>query len=47
MCNASPQAVRVWDVATGRLRHSLTGHTGKVVGVACRCALPQTLVPQT
>lgn len=28
----------MWDVATGRLRHSLTGHTGKVVGVACRCA---------
>lgn len=32
----SLQAVRVWDVATGRLRHSLTGHSGKVVGVACR-----------
>jgi autophagy-related protein 16 len=37
------QAVRVWDVATGRLRLSLTGHTGKVTGVGCSPADPQVV----
>lgn len=30
----------MWDIATARLRHSLTGHTGKVVAVACSPADP-------
>ncbi|EFN53087.1 hypothetical protein CHLNCDRAFT_26186, partial [Chlorella variabilis] len=29
------KAVRVWDVTTGRLRMSLTGHNGKVTGLSC------------
>lgn len=24
------QAIRMWDLASGRVRHTLTGHTGKV-----------------
>ena len=25
------QALRMWDIASGRVRHTLTGHTGKVL----------------
>jgi WD40 repeat protein len=38
------QAVRVWDVHTGRLRMSLTGHSGKVTGVDCSPADAQVAV---
>jgi autophagy-related protein 16 len=37
------QAVRAWDVATGRQRMSLTGHSGKVTGLACSPADPLAL----
>ena len=25
------QALRMWDISSGRVRHTLTGHTGKVL----------------
>ena len=25
------QALRMWDIDSGRVRHTLTGHTGKVL----------------
>ena len=25
------QALRMWDITSGRVRHTLTGHTGKVL----------------
>lgn len=37
------KAVRAWDVATGRLRLSLTGHSGKVTGVDCSPADPNVV----
>lgn len=40
----SRKAVRVWDVATGRLRLSLTGHADKVMGLDCSPASPATVV---
>ena len=37
------QALRMWDIDSGRVRHTLTGHTGKVL-LACQplhaCFLP-------
>jgi len=27
------QALRMWDIASGRVRHTLTGHTGKVLSI--------------
>ena len=40
----SRKAVRVWDVPTGRLRLSLTGHADKVMGLDCSPASPATVV---
>lgn len=40
----SRQAVRVWDLASARLKLSLTGHVGKVTSVDCSAADPQTVV---
>ena len=27
------QAIRMWDISSGRVRHTLTGHTGKVTSL--------------
>jgi WD40 repeat protein len=40
----SRQAIRVWRVANGRLERSLTGHTGKVVGLSCSMTHVGTVV---
>eukprot|EP00887_Chlorella_sp_A99_P004673 scaffold4.g4673.t1 len=38
------QAVRVWDVVSGRLKQALTGHTGKVVSLDCSHTDPGAVV---
>lgn len=41
------QALRMWDIASGRVRHTLTGHTGKVPllgSMACLRTLESLLV---
>jgi WD40 repeat protein len=30
---SSDHALRLWDVASGRIRHTLTGHSDKVAGL--------------